>query len=231
MFSASYFSRAFLIIVLGSTLACGGGGGGPKETADPGKLWVQPSPAFLTPGANLVFQAVPEIHSEGPILRTAAWSVLESNGGSVLAIGNGQTATYTAPPMPGTFHLQAVSEYGTSHYVPQPGTVQVVDPKGVTVSVSPAAFVIKRDFSGSFPEPLATLSPLTNRRVQWSVVEPGFEGPDLIRLTPYDTVSTCLISWNGAAAIDRLPGNLFHVRAQSVEAPSAFALIEVQVQR
>lgn len=220
---------SILVFALGTTLACSGGGG-TTEPVDPGKLWVQPSPAFITPGASLVFSAVPEVHSEAPYIHTATWSVLEPNGGIVLAIGNGESATYTAPSIPGTFHLKAVSEYGTSRYVPQPGTVQVVDPKGVSVSANPASFVINKTYTGPLPKPVATVSPLTNRHVTWSIVESGYEGSTLIRLQPDDIVNTCLIIFDGVA-IDHLPGDIFHVRVQSVEVPSAFALVEVQVQR
>ncbi len=103
-----------LMVALGAALACGGGGGS-RDPVDPGKLWVPPSPAFLTPGASLNFEAVPEIHSEAPSIKTATWSVLEANGGRVQGIGNGQFATYVAPANLGTFHLKAVSEYGNAH--------------------------------------------------------------------------------------------------------------------
>ncbi len=223
-------STLLVILTLGTTLACGGGGG-IKDSGDPGKLWVQPSPAFLTPGASLVFQAVPEVNSEAPYIRTATWSVLEPSGGSVQAIGNGEYATYTAPAVLGTFHLKAVSEYGEARYVPRPGTVQVVDPKGVSVSVSPSSFVVVKDYTGPAPRFTSAITPLTNTHVTWSVVEPGYEGPGLIQLVPQDLTRTCSLGWDNNASLDRLPGNLFHVRVQSAEAPTAYALVEVQVLR
>ncbi|MBL0312588.1 MAG: hypothetical protein IPP78_07705 [Holophagaceae bacterium] len=218
-----------LVLTVGTTLACGGGGG-TKDPVDPGKLWVMPSPAFMTPGARLVFSAVPEVNAEAPYINTAAWSVVEPNGGSVQANGRGETATYTAPANLGTFHLKAVSEYGTSRYVPQAGTIQIVDQKGVSVSVYPASFTLTRGSTGAYPKPVATVNPLTNHHVLWSVVEPGFEGPNLIRIQTDDQLNTCLIVYNDTA-IDNVPGTLFHIRAQSVEVPTAFALVEFQVQR
>lgn len=220
----------FLMFALVPTLACGGGGG-TKEPVDPGKLWVQPSPAFMTPGARLIFSAVPEVHSEAPYIRTATWSVLEPNGGSVQTIGSGETATYTAPANPGTFHLKAVTEYGDSRYVPQPGTIQVVDTKGVNVSVNPALLVIIKGGSGPAPRFFSAIAPLSNTNVTWTLVEPEYQGPGLMQLTPENITRSCYLTWGNDAALDRLPGTLFHIRVQSVEVPSAFALVEVQVQR
>lgn len=219
-----------LLLTLGTTLACGGGGD-TKDSVDPGKLWVLPSPAFMTPGARLVFSAVPEVNSEAPYINTATWSVLEPNGGSVQANGRGETANYTAPANLGTFHLKAVSEYGTSRYVPQPGTIQIVDPTEVRVSVNPAIFVLKKDYTGPAARFFSTIVPLSNTLVTWTVVEPGYRGPGLMQLTPENITRSCYLIWENNATLDRLPGTLFHIRVQSAEVPSAFALVEVQVQR
>lgn len=90
-------------VTLAASLGCSGGAkNGADPSYDPGKLWVQPSPATLTPGATLSFRAIPEVHSEAPLIKTATWSVIEASGGIVQSVGNGETAFYTAPAAQGT---------------------------------------------------------------------------------------------------------------------------------
>lgn len=226
--------RLFLAPLLPLALfsACGGGSASNSASFDPGKLWVSPDPAILTPGARLTLTAVPEVHSEAPFIRSTTWTVIEPGGGSLQVVPDtyGQYANYTAPTVIGTYHVKATSEFGTTRYVPQHGTVRVVDPKEVGISVNPTSFVIQRNYTGSFPKPVAVVAPISNHHVEWSVVEPGFEGPSLIRLQPDASLNTCLIIYDNMA-IDHLPGTQFHIRVQSFEVASAFALIEVQVQR
>jgi hypothetical protein len=231
--SRSSSAQLFIVgFVLAASLSCGGVEGRSSLNYDPGKLWVRPDPAILTLGAQLVLQAVPEVHSEAPYIQSVTWAVMETGGGTLQVLGSyGEFARFTAPATSGIFHVKATTEFGTTRYVPQPGTIQVIEPASVGVSVSPTLFVIKRDYTGNAPKPFASVTPLSNRKVQWSVVEAGYEGPDLIYLVPDESINSCLILWNGSASIDRLPGNLFHVRVQSAEVPTAFTLVEVQIQR
>lgn len=213
-------------------LGCGGGGASKSDPVDPGKLWVQPSPATLTKGATLDFQAVPEVHSEAPIITSTTWTTSESNGGSLQLLStNGQFARYTAPMSAGVFHLLATSNFGTTRYIPQPGIVNVIDPSAVVVKSSQTSLLLVKGTSGPFPSLSSSVQPLTNVKVLWSVVEPGFSGPGLIQLQPDLDTIRCVVVYDGDAALDRLPGTTFHIKAQSLEVSSASASIEVTVQR
>lgn len=225
------WAKIAVTALLGLGLGCAGGANVAREPLDAGKLWVRPDPGILTPGANLRFSAVPEVHSEAPYIRSATWTVVEAGGGTIAAEGHGETAIYTAPSAPGTYHLLATTEFGTSRYVPQPGTVQVVPPESVQVSTSPSKIQIVKRYTGPSPKVFSTTTPITNVRCTWSIVEPGFEGPGLIQLLPDDLSQACVFLWDTDAALDRLPGTRFHIKAQSMEAPSAYGLVEVEVLR
>lgn len=47
----------------------------------------------------------------------STWSILEGGTGGTISSGTGTSATYTAPPSPGTFHIQATNSTSTSSIV------------------------------------------------------------------------------------------------------------------
>jgi len=96
-------------ICLAALLACGGGGnsGGTGGTVPPpppsGTLTLSPTAASVAPGASVRLDA-------GTVGVTGAssyaWGVLEAGMGTVAALGDGKSATYTAPTTLGTYHVQ-----------------------------------------------------------------------------------------------------------------------------
>ncbi|MBK8724923.1 MAG: hypothetical protein IPL96_02415 [Holophagaceae bacterium] len=130
----------------------------------------------------------------------------------------------------GTFHLQAISNFGMARYLPQPGTIHVIDPSLVTIATSTSQVTMVHNYSGPVPVITALATPITNAKVLWFIVEPGFTGPGLINLIPDFTSNRCEVSYGGDAGLDRLPGKLFHIRIQSVEVPTVWADIPVAVQ-
>lgn len=219
-----------LLTILGC-LACGGGGVNPPPQ-DRGRLYVFPNPATLTPSSSLVFAAVPDVKNEAPNISSTTWTIDEPQGGSVQVLTQvGDQARYTAPPTAGTFHLRATSNFGTSWYVPQPGTLQVISPSSVGISLVPNALTLSKGYSGPSPHVVATVTPITNNLVDWSIVEPGFEGPGFIELQKNVIAPNDIQVLFSDSRIDALPGTRFHIKAQSVEAPEAFALVEVTVVR
>ncbi len=160
--------------------ACTGGSGGPDIT-----VTVSPATTSLAVGQPQQFTAT----VSGIASQRVIWSVQEgSAGGTISASG-----LYTAPMLPGDFHVVAasaanVTKTGTA-------TVGVVSP--VVVTVSPAT--PSAAFGGTV-QFTAAVSGVTDQTVTWSVQEGNAGGS---------------ITAAGLYTAPLLPGN-FHVVATSV---------------
>ena len=159
-FGLSFFS--FLLILSVTMSACGGGGGGvvegggaigetpvaetgtgpakvPETGTEPGgaprlnlSITIDPPEATLTAKGSQTFSA----NITGTDDRTVVWSVQEGpTGGTV----NGE-GRYTAPELPGSYHLIAASQADPSQTAAI--TVNVVAEPVVSVAISPASLGI-----------------------------------------------------------------------------------------
>ncbi|BDU72625.1 hypothetical protein [Mesoterricola silvestris] len=112
--------RAFLaLFALPLALACGGG-----SKAAPGAptILVQPASASVQAGLTQAFTAAVGHAADASVL----WSVLETGGGSITAAG-----LYTAPAVPGTYHVKAVLAAQPSYAGQATVTVVPVPAQGV----------------------------------------------------------------------------------------------------
>jgi hypothetical protein len=101
--------------------ACGG-----SAPAASAAVQVVPAAVVTAPGATVPFSA----QIEGAPVASVAWAVQEANGGSVDASGN-----YTAPPVPGVFHVTASST--VDPLLSASATVTVTPTSPVTPPVTP----------------------------------------------------------------------------------------------
>lgn len=218
-----------LISILGC-LACGRGGANRPSPQDRGRLSVVPNPATLSTGASLTFNAVPDVNNEAPYISSTTWTIDEQGGGSVQSLTQvGDQARYTAPQATGTFHVRATSNFGTSWYIPQPATVQVVAPSVVNISITPSQLFFNYGYSGSPSTATAKVAPITNDQVAWSVVEPGVD-PRYIGIGTRDpNTVTVLITDTGLDFIKTLPNQALHIKATSVELPTIYAILECRI--
>ncbi len=159
-------------------------------------LALAPDTATLFPGAAIRFQATV---TGSPDARVD-WSVAEgSKGGSIDASG-----LYTAPPVPGVFHVAGASVAVPSRTAT--ATVRVVKPPGIFVSVTPWLATLQ---PGAVLRFVAEVSGATDPRVLWSSDGGSIRG-DGLYLAP---------SVEGT----------YHVTAQSIEDPQRVAVAAVEV--
>ncbi len=224
---------SWILCPLALLLSCGGGTSKPPPHGL-GFLRVQPNPAKVTPGASVALVAVPdEANSGAPGIAYATWSIQEANGGTIVALtAVGESARYTAPAQGGIFHVKAEAT-PVGWYAPIPTEVDVIDPATVSVSVMPSKITIG-GVNGPVPILIPATIPLTNQDVTWSILESDFA-------TVASTgIVTILANWSfdrsaqisyDPKRLGELPGTSFHIKVQSQEVPSAFALVQVDVIR
>jgi len=164
----------------------------------PISVGISPTAATVVAGQVQVFTAT----VGGSANTQVAWSVLEAGGGSIDGSGR-----YSAPPTPGTFHVQATSVADPARTAL--ATVTVVPGPQVTVGISPASASLQTGQTQTFS---AAVSGTSNGAVTWSVLEAGG-----------GTVSP-----SGLYAAPGTAGT-YHVRATSVADPGASALATVSV--
>ena len=180
-----------------------------SSTADPSKtasatitvpvaITVSPEFAELRPGSSRQLVAT--------VLGTAntavTWAVQESGGGTVSAAG-----LYTAPAMPGTYHVVCTSTADST--VKAIATLQVGAEMPVAVTVTPYAVQVGKGGTATFT---ATVEGTTNPAVTWSVL-----GTD-----------NGVISASGVYTAPARFGT-YTVQATSVEDPNAYAVATVVV--
>jgi hypothetical protein len=154
--------------------------------AAPGiSVTVSPASANLQVNATQAFSAT----VTGTADTSVIWSVVEAGGGSVSAAG-----LYTAPGVPGTFHVRATSVADGNQF--DQATVTVAAQPAVSVTVSPATASLQTSATQLFT---ATVAGTANTAVTWSVVEAGGGS----------------VSAAGLYTAPGVPGK-FHVRATSV---------------
>lgn len=109
-------------LALGFALGCGGGSSAPPMTPPVQAISVaiSPSGASVWTGSTQSFQAT----VSGSTNQSVTWSVVETGGGTITGAG-----LYTAPALPGSFHVKATSAVDPTKSAQAP----------VTVSVQPAA--------------------------------------------------------------------------------------------
>lgn len=133
------------------------------------------------------------------------WSLLEPAGGTLVDHGD-NTALYTAPDAPGTYHVRAAS-------IQDPERTAIVSftVRQVTVAVSPVAPTVLTSASQAFT---ATVSGSSNTGVTWALVEEGGGS----------------ITESGVYTAPDVAGT-YHLRATSVADPSVSDTVPVTVQR
>lgn len=100
---ADYAVRCVAVFAVVLVLAgCGGGGGGGGASSL--RVQVSPTNQLLAVDAQRSFSA----QVVGSADLRVNWSVQEANGGVAVQTGD-NTATYTAPRQPGTYHVVATS--------------------------------------------------------------------------------------------------------------------------
>ena len=151
-------------------------------TVPPVAITLSPASASVIAGTTQQFTAT----VTGASNTTVTWTVVETGGGTVSANG-----LYTAPAMPGTYHVKATSVADGTKSVQATVTVPAV-----AVTVNPLSVTVQ---AGTTQQFTATVTGTLNTAVSWSVVEAGG-----------GTVTTTgLYTAPGAA-------RTFHVRATSV---------------
>jgi hypothetical protein len=111
---------------------------------------------------------------------SVTWTVLETNGGSVTAGG-----FYTAPTLPGVYHLEA-----KSRAVPAKTAIATITVDPILVAVTPAQVLVE---IGSTQQFTATVTGAASTAVTWSIQEGVVCGAINASglYTPPSTVGTC----------------------------------------
>jgi len=94
------------------------------------------------------------------------WSVVESNGGTVTSAG-----VYTAPALPGCFHLRASAKADTAKYDEVTLTIQAAAPVVTSVTVSLDASQLTLPTSGTHAFTANVANDATSAGVWWSILE------------------------------------------------------------
>lgn len=119
-------------------------------------LMILPSWASVAPGGSQIFQA----HVTGVSSPAIAWSVQEgAAGGTVSASG-----TYQAPPLPGVFHVVALSS-SSGQGVRGVATVVVKKGPAIVVGILPTSIELNRSATQQFT---ASVSGASDTSVVWS---------------------------------------------------------------
>ncbi len=160
---------------------------------------ISPASASLQPGQTRQFSATVTGTANGAVL----WSVLEAGGGSITLGG-----LYTAPALPGTYHVRATSAADPARSADAVVSVAAASP--ATVTISPASATLR---SGQPQLFTATVAGTSNPSVTWSVVEPFGGG----------------VSPEGLYSAPASAGT-FHVRATSVARPEAYGEATITVE-
>jgi len=141
--------KALLLCLLFGLFNCGGGSSAPSPA-----LFVSPSILQLFQGATQQFGANGEV----------TWSVSEGSGGGTITTAG----LYTAPTVPGTFHVVA-----TSRSDPSKSASAVITVPAITVSISPNHIAMTTGESFSFT---ASVAGSANQAISWTVLEASAGG-------------------------------------------------------
>ncbi len=143
-------SRVLAIAALAFAAGCSSSPAGPDVT-----VTVSPATADVAPSRNLQFTAtVTGVANQG-----VTWAVQEPSGGTITTGG-----LYTAPPVPGTYHVVAASVIDRT----RTGTATVNVAAGGTVAVTPSTVGVPAGQTQQFS---ATIGGTPSTAVSWSVLE------------------------------------------------------------
>ncbi len=125
----------------------------------PVSFTISPSTITLNPGAVQQFS----VTATGAATNAVWWSLNEPNAGVINSNG-----VYTAPMIPGTYHVVATSVLGSA--APVMVAVTVAGADGITVQASPAVALLAPGATQQFS---ATVTGASDETVVWSVLETG----------------------------------------------------------
>lgn len=126
------------------------------------KVTVSPSTVQLSVGGTVQLTG----SVTGPTDKSLAWSVQETNGGTVTAAG-----LYTAPAAAGTFHVIATSVANPSKSAAVTASITSTPTSQITIAVSPASATVK-SCTGTMQFG-AILTGTSDNGVTWRVQETG----------------------------------------------------------
>jgi hypothetical protein len=212
--------KTSVLLLLGLVAGCARSvddGGFQSDVANGGQGGAGRYEAPVTPGAvplavGVSIQEIGTVPAQGTrrfvaIVHNAenvgvTWSLAERSGGKI----DPETGAYTAPPSGGTFHVTA-----TSNADPSAKATATFNVARATVRAYPAEVSVAQ---GALYGLHATVAEANDERVAWSVVEGAMGGS-------VDAAS-------GAYTAPSTPG-VYHVRATSVEDPSASDVVRIDV--
>ncbi len=168
-------------IILAAILSGCGSGGTPEPPPAPSVVSISGSSDILSTGASRTFAASVSNSTE----QSVSWSVVEASGGSITSGG-----VYTAPALPGTFHVKAVANANAaaSATAPVPVVIPVGHIPGYDVGVDyhatgndfvSSAFITQYHLPAVRQQVLAQLQGMADRGATvfstriWFVNEPG----------------------------------------------------------
>jgi hypothetical protein len=177
--SSAFFVAA--ILALATTLSGCGGSGTSAPPPLPAVVTISGSASILGTSASRTFTASVANSSD----QTVTWSVLEPGGGSVTSAG-----VYTAPALPGTFHVKAVAVADATAFATAPIPVVIpvghipgydvgVDYHATGTDFGHSAFVTQYHLPAVRQEVLTQLQGMADRGATvistriWFVTEPG----------------------------------------------------------
>jgi hypothetical protein len=151
----------FASFILASAAACGIA----KPVQAGVDVTVDPKVAAVQTGSTLSFAAA----VSGSPNTSVTWAIQEGSAGG--SISSGDTATYSAPAQPGTFHLVATSVADTTKS--DVAVVTVTQGPPPTLSIAPKGIGVVTNQTLQFN---ATLTGVANASINWSVQEGGAGG-------------------------------------------------------
>jgi len=196
--SVQTLAQAPMLLIVALSLACGpamttGGGGGPGLIA----VSIDPVAPSVQAAGTVNFVASVAGSSDGAV----SWTIQEGASGGTLS-ASGSSALYTAPTVPGSYHVVATSMADAS----KTGVAAVTVTQGLPprVTVAPASIGVVTNQKVQFS---ATVTGMANTAVSWKVQE-GSAGGVVDGTGLYTAPST---------------GGTFHVVATSSGNPSLSA--------